>query len=142
MGKIGNGVITAGLVLQLLWFGFFIIVAGTFHHRMRLVPTISAQRPGIRWQSYLYTLYLVSGLILIRSLFRVIEYIQGNNGSLMRNEAFLYVFDAVPMFVVVVWLHWRHPSEIGLLLRGLQPEVNGLKLIKLGSLGSGMGWSK
>ncbi|KAK3935405.1 RTA1-domain-containing protein [Diplogelasinospora grovesii] len=136
LGDIGNGVIIAGLVLQLLWFVFFAIVAAVFHRRMSLAPTASSGQPAIRWQSYLHTLYFVSGLIMVRSLFRVIEYVQGNTGYLLTTEAFLYVFDAVPMFIVVTWLHWKHPSEIGFLLRGLQPERNGFSLIKLSTVPS------
>lgn len=126
---IGNGVIIAGLVLQLLWFIFFMVAAIVFHRRMIWTPTSAARQPEIRWRSYLYTLYSVSTLIVIRSLFRVIEYIQGNTGYLMRHEAFLYVFDSLPMLTVVVYLHWKHPGEIGLLLRGQPAFTNGFKLI-------------
>jgi hypothetical protein len=126
---IGNGVIIAGLVLQLLWFIFFLVVAIIFHRRMNLAPTPAARQPEIRWRSYLRTLYFVSTLIVIRSLFRVIEYVQGNTGYIMKHEAFLYFFDSLPMLFVVVYLHWKHPGEIGVLLRGQPAVTNGFKLI-------------
>lgn len=126
---IGHGVIIAGLVLQLLWFLFFMVVAGVFHRRMTFLPTESARRPEIRWKSYLYSLYFVSGLIIIRSLFRVIEYVQGNDGYMMKHEAFLYIFDSLPMLVVVVFLHWKHPGEIALLLRGQPTYKSGFQMI-------------
>ncbi|KAJ9143093.1 RTA1-domain-containing protein [Pleurostoma richardsiae] len=129
LADIGNGVIVASLVLQLLWFAFFCVVAAVFHRRMKLVPTNASMQPGIRWETYLHTLYFVSTLIMIRSLFRVIEYIQGNKGYLLTTEAFLYVFDAVPMYIVVVCLHWKHPGELAVLLRGGIPETNGFKLV-------------
>ncbi|KAF3073949.1 hypothetical protein CI102_11976 [Trichoderma harzianum] len=128
MTNIGNGIIIAGLVLQLLWFVFFVIVAATFHRRMILVPTASSLKPGIRWQNYLHTLYFVSALIMIRSLYRVVEYAQGNSGYLMTTEAFLYVLDSLPMFIVVVWLLWKHPGEIGMLLKGQEPFTSGFQL--------------
>jgi len=128
MADIGNGVIITGLILQLLWFIFFIVVASAFHHRMKLVPTVASRQSEIRWQSYLYTLYLVSGLIIVRSLFRMIEFVEGSDGYLLSNEAFLYVFDTLPMFFMV-WLHWKHPGEIGVLLRGEKAYQNGFKLI-------------
>lgn len=128
MTNIGNGIIIAGLVLQLLWFVFFVIVAATFHRRMILVPTASSLNPGIRWQNYLHTLYFVSALIMIRSLYRVVEYAQGNSGYLMTTEAFLYVLDSLPMFIVVVWLLWKHPGEIGMLLKGQEPFTSGFQL--------------
>ena len=77
----------------------------------------------------LYTLYIVSALIMIRSLFRAIEYIQGQDGYLLQTEAFLYVFDALPMFIVVALLHWRHLGEIAVLLRGSVPCTNGFHLV-------------
>lgn len=57
-------------------------------------------------------LYAASGLILVRSLFRVVEYVQGNNGYLLRNEVFLYVFDAVLMAACMLVFLFYHPSRI------------------------------
>jgi hypothetical protein len=48
---------------------------------------------------------------------------------LLSTEAFLFVFDAALMFIVMVWMNWFHPAEIGLLLRGEQPMTSGLDLI-------------
>ncbi|CAI4214255.1 unnamed protein product [Parascedosporium putredinis] len=59
----------------------------------------------------------------------VIEYFQGNGGSLMRSEAFVYVFDATLMILVLGWMNWFHPGEIGLLLRGGPAGKNGLELM-------------
>lgn len=129
LSDVGNGVIIAGLVLQLVWFLFFIVLAVIFHKRMRYFPTSASRQPEIRWESYLYTLYFVSVLIMIRSLFRVVEYIQGNSGYLMEHEAFLYIFDSLPMLVVVAYLNVKHPGEIGMLLRGQRPVTNGFKLL-------------
>ncbi|KAI4860537.1 RTA1 like protein-domain-containing protein [Hypoxylon rubiginosum] len=129
--NIGNGLVIATLILQLLWFLFFVVVAVMFHRSMRMVPTLTAQRPDIRWQNYLITLYVVSILVMIRSLFRAIEYIEGRTGSLQSTEVFFYIFDSLLMFMAVVYLHWKHPSEIGSLLRGEQPVTNGLKLITM-----------
>lgn len=54
---------------------------------------------------------------MVRSMFRLIEYIQGNNGFLLHHEAFLYVFDALLMFITMVIFNVIHPHEIGQLLR-------------------------
>lgn len=64
------------------------------------------------WQKHLYALYVASMLILVRSVFRVIEYVMGNNGYLLKKEVFLYIFDAVLMFLCMVWLNMVHPGEI------------------------------
>ncbi|KAF3017033.1 hypothetical protein E8E14_000140 [Neopestalotiopsis sp. 37M] len=126
---IGNGLVIATLILQLLWFLFFVVVALMFHRSMLKTPTPTAQRPDVRWQKYLITLYIVSLLVMIRSLFRAIEYIEGKTGYLQSTEAFFYVFDTILMFFAVVYLHWKHPSEIGALLKNEQPVTNGLRLI-------------
>lgn len=125
----GENIIIGGLFVQLAFFGFFVVAAGIFHRRMSLVPTERASDPAVRWKSYLLTLYVTSALILIRSIFRVIEYLNGNDGVLLRSEVFLYIFDALLMMVVLVWMNWFHPSELGLLLRGQSPGKNGLELV-------------
>lgn len=115
-----------------MFFGFFVVVAGVFHRRMALVPTAKACVPEVRWRRYLCSLYLVSALVLVRSIFRVAEYLQGSEGFLLRTEAFLYVFDALLMFGVMGWMNWFHPGEIGVLLRGGTAWSNGFALMKLG----------
>lgn len=125
----GENIIIGGLFVQLAFFGFFVVAAGIFHRRMAREPTERASDPAVRWRSYLLTLYVTSALILIRSIFRVIEYLNGNDGVLLRSEVFLYVFDALLMMVVLVWMNWFHPSELGLLLRGQSPGKNGLELV-------------
>lgn len=97
---------------------------------MNSIPTSRSQQSDCRWQIYLRTLYIAGSLIIIRNLFRVIEYAQGNDGYLITKEAFLYIFDALPMLAVVTWLNWMHPGEIGLLLRGEETFQNGFELIK------------
>jgi hypothetical protein len=57
-------------------------------------------------------LYLASGLIVVRSVFRVVEYLQGFDGYLLRHEAYLYIFDALLMFLVMVLFNVIHPSEV------------------------------
>jgi hypothetical protein len=67
---------------------------------------------NLPWKRHLYALYGSSALILVRSLFRVIEYLQGNSGYLLKHEVFLYVFDAILMLAVMVLFNWIHPSEV------------------------------
>ncbi|KAK7402523.1 hypothetical protein QQX98_011731 [Neonectria punicea] len=130
--KTGERVIIGGLFVQLTVFGIFMAVAALFHRRLRRTPTPKALDPVVRWQTYLTTLYATGVLIWVRSLFRVIEFIQGNDGELMQSEVYVFVFDGMLMFFVLSWMNWFHPGEIGLLLRGGQPINNGLELLKMG----------
>jgi hypothetical protein len=127
----GEKLIIAGLFTQLFFFAVFIGVAGTFHYRFvtdrplrrraasnhQLItsesPSVAARNlAGLPWQRHLYNLYVTSGLIMVRSIFRVVEYLQGNAGYLLSHEVFLYVFDAVLMLAVMGLFNWVHPSEI------------------------------
>lgn len=128
--EIGEYVIIGGLFVQLFVFGFFVVSSAIFHRRMNKAPTAKGQDPLVRWRWYLMTLYVTSALIWVRSVFRAIEYIEGNKGYLMTTEAFLFVFDSVLIFVCMIWMNWFHPSEIGMLLRGEEPIKNGLELMK------------
>ncbi|KAK9371773.1 RTA1 like protein-domain-containing protein [Lipomyces chichibuensis] len=114
LAKTGQDIILGGLVIQVLFFGFFIVTALVFHGRIQRHPT--RRSVALPWLKHQYTLYAASILILIRSLFRVIEYIEGNDGFLLRHEYFLYVFDAVLMWSVMILFLLAHPAEIARLL--------------------------
>ncbi|KAK7579489.1 hypothetical protein V3481_015285 [Fusarium oxysporum f. sp. vasinfectum] len=125
----GEKVIIVGLFVQLVFFGVFMVITAVYHKRLRETPTTRSLDLQVRWQVYLVTLYVAGALIWVRSLFRVVEFIQGNDGPLMRSEAYVFVFDGQLMFIVLAWMNWFHPSEIGLLLRGDQPPSHGLQLL-------------
>lgn len=55
---------------------------------------------------------------MVRSVFRLIEYAQGNAGYLISHEAHLYLFDSVLMFLTMALLVWEHPSQLNSKLRG------------------------
>jgi len=85
----GEKIIIVGLFLQLAFFGFFIVVAGLFHVRMlRAHRGASSHIHSLPWQRHMYALYVALALIMVRSIFRVIEYIQGNNGYLLAMRSF------------------------------------------------------
>lgn len=101
MYNIGEKMIIAGLWVQIVVFGFFVSVSALFNTRLARCRTVAAERRVIPWKRHLLILYLTSGLILVRSIFRVIEYLQGNGGYLISHEIFLYMFDALLMALVM-----------------------------------------
>ena len=115
--KTGENIILVGLALQVIFFGFFTIVAFIFNYRLRRASNLVIMEGGIVYQKQLNALYISSLLILVRSIFRVIEYGQGNDGYLMQHELFMYVFDAVLMVGVMVVFLVVHPGEISAKLR-------------------------
>ncbi|KAG9197703.1 hypothetical protein G6514_001130 [Epicoccum nigrum] len=112
--KVGEKLIIVGLFVQLAFFGLFVAVAGLFHTRLqRYGPgSMSVDLGTLPWKRHLLALYASSALILVRSVFRVIEYLMGNAGYLLRHEVFLYVFDAVLMLAVMIIFNFVHPSEV------------------------------
>ncbi|UPK89267.1 hypothetical protein LCI18_000202 [Fusarium solani-melongenae] len=104
LSKIGENIIVTGLFVQIVVFGFFICTSILFHSRLRQFPTPESLRGDVPWTRYLCVLYVSSLLILVRSIFRVVEYLQGNGGYLISHEIFLYIFDAVLMVLVMVIL--------------------------------------
>jgi hypothetical protein len=109
---LGQHVITGGLGIQVLFFGFFIVVAGIFHYRIARFPTTRSQSLSIPWARYLYILYAASLLIMVRSLFRIVEYVMGQDGILLKHEIYLYIFDATLMFIMMILFNVWHPSKI------------------------------
>lgn len=110
MSKTGEWVVVGGLIFQIIFFGLFVVVAFMFHTRLQKSPTTLSL--SVPWRKHLWALYISSALILIRSIFRVVEFVQGNTGYLFRHEVFMYIFDALLMFGVVVLFIFVHPGEI------------------------------
>jgi RTA1 like protein len=121
LSAVNNGahIVVGGLVVQILFFGFFIVTATVFHTRLMKLPTGQSISLGL-WRKHVKALYAASCLIMIRSVFRVVEYAMGNDGYLMRHEAFLYVFDGVLMLSVMVLYNFIHPDELKRALDGSQ----------------------
>ncbi|KAK4161117.1 RTA1 like protein-domain-containing protein [Cladorrhinum sp. PSN259] len=101
--NIGEKIIIVGLFIQIFMFGFFLVTTVVFHVRFRRCsgPDTCRQQTFVRWKRHLTVLYVVSAIILVRSIFRVVEYVQGNRGYLISHEIFLYLFDAVLMALVM-----------------------------------------
>lgn len=108
----GNTIILLGLGIQVFFFSGFIIVTAVFHVRITMNPTIKSQTTTSPWQRFLWVLYFSSMLIMVRSVFRMAEYAQGNDGSLLKKEVYVYVLDALLMLVVAVVFAVYYPSEV------------------------------
>lgn len=107
----GSNIIIVGLFVQLAFFGFFMVVAVNFHWKLVRRPTIQS-RSSFAWRKLIYTMYLASLLIMVRSVFRVVEYLQGNNGYILAHEVYLYALDALLMLAVMVLFNIIHPSAL------------------------------
>ncbi|KAJ6099292.1 hypothetical protein N7467_000827 [Penicillium canescens] len=110
--KTGERIIIAGLFVQIIFFGFFIVVSVLFDFKLRKYPIPRCFSREVQWRKHLNILYATSLLILVRSVFRLVEYIQGNQGYLLHHEVYLYVFDSLLIFIAMVVFNVAHPHEI------------------------------
>lgn len=110
--KWSERIVIAGLVIQIVAFGLFCVVSVVFHRRMKRAPTTESIGTLVPWESTLYMLYGVSILVMVRSIFRVVEYAQGYTGYALSHEWTLYAFDAILMWAVTVIFAWRFPSQL------------------------------
>ncbi|KAM0193079.1 hypothetical protein ACHAPI_007800 [Fusarium lateritium] len=112
MTKWAERIVIIGLVIQIIIFGLFCVVSVVFHRRMRYKPTAESIGTLVPWETTLYMLYAVSLLIMVRSVFRIVEYAQGYTGYTLSNEWTLYTFDTLLMWLVTAIFAWRYPSEL------------------------------
>ena len=124
--KLGEEVIIVGLIVQMIFFGFFIAVSVVFHKRMVNDPTSTSLGLSVNWERYMNVLYSCSVLIMIRCLYRVIEYIQGSSGTLQSHEYFAYIFDTALMSMVMGIFLFLHPSQV---LVGQHKQLDETELI-------------
>ncbi|KAH8663098.1 RTA-like protein [Tricladium varicosporioides] len=129
-----------GVAVQLIFFGLFSVIAvrfnftskrfaSEFEERITLV-TVGGDVEGNNkkgekyvkidggekilkrnWQSILRVVNVASVCILIRSVYRMVEFAMGRTGYPAKHEWMVYVFDALVIFpVVVLFIHW-HPGK-------------------------------
>ncbi|KAI4108130.1 MAG: hypothetical protein LQ339_002402 [Xanthoria mediterranea] len=110
--KLGENIILGGLFLQIIIFGLFVVASIVFHVRLQKRPTREAYAGDVKWQKMLWVLYAVSAIILVRNIFRVVEYLGGNAGPLLRVEWPIYVFDALLMAATMTIWFAGYPTLI------------------------------
>ncbi|KAJ3010299.1 hypothetical protein HKX48_007468 [Thoreauomyces humboldtii] len=100
-----TNLLIGGLVIQVVAFSIFILLAAIFHHRARM-----HSRNGDFWKVLMMALYFSSLCILARSVYRVIEFSQGYDGPIARRESFMYAFDFVFMQFATAAFLLVHPG--------------------------------
>ncbi|KAI5209616.1 RTA1 like protein [Aureobasidium subglaciale] len=115
LAKTGKTLMLLGLALQLIFFGFFLVVAITFWVRVK--KTIHTLPPvpqigGVPWTRLFIALFVAAALIIIRCAFRVVEFQQDADGALQSHEWYAYVFDAIPMLFVQTLFNVVHAGRV------------------------------
>ena len=109
---IGDYIIVAGLGLQVVMFVAFLYCCLTFDLRFRAHMTEIGATRDIPWQSCLNMLYSTSLLVLVRNIYRMVEFIMGQDGYLLSNEWPTYVFDGALMLMVMIGFFIWYPSQL------------------------------
>lgn len=107
-------VILIGLLVQIGFFGLFMLTALVFNLRFRALGPARTTTTGISWTKILYMLYSVSALVMGRSIFRVIEYAMGVDSYLFQHEWPLYSFDAALMLLAMITWGLLYPGDLNL----------------------------
>ena len=99
--KTGENILLGGLGINLVSFAIFCLQLFYFDYRTRKAPPAfpSGGLCQKGWRQFLYVIYLSSSLVLLRQIYRVIEFAQGFTGYLAVHEVYFYIFDTLPIFL-------------------------------------------
>ncbi|KAI9649427.1 hypothetical protein NHQ30_002003 [Ciborinia camelliae] len=104
----GYNIMKVGLVIQLLCFGFFLVVSLRFHV---VSKRFQNSWPDTQWKKLLMAINIASALIFARSIYRMIEFTSGSGGYLTVHEWNFYVFEALLILPVLVLFNVYHPAK-------------------------------
>jgi hypothetical protein len=110
---LGRTLIISGLIAQLVALALFILVS-FISHRLAISESMGLKTTPITifGSKYFHATYCVAGAMVVRSLVRGIEYLQGDKGFIIAHEIFIYLFDAAPMILVPVVYVFIHPGKL------------------------------
>ncbi|KAH6644253.1 RTA1 domain protein [Boeremia exigua] len=118
--NIGYGLMKASLICQLGVISIFCVISGVFHRRCVRAGITSRQVQGPLW-----TMYISMTLILIRTIYRIVEHFGTSRvpanprpnwdpmslSPIVRYEWFFWVFEASLMLMNTVLWNVRHPRR-------------------------------
>jgi len=97
--KLGKTLLIIGLSFSLASFTVFLASVGFVHCR-------SCGERG-KWRRLFFALYINGVCLIVRSSYRLLEYISGYRTGFFRKELWFYLLDAVPMLLAVgSWIVW------------------------------------
>ncbi|CAF1519649.1 unnamed protein product [Rotaria magnacalcarata] len=97
----GENILLGGLGVNLASFTLFCLQLFYFDYLTRKSPPVflNGSIYQRRWRLFLYVIYISSFFVLVRQIYRVIEFSQGFTGYLAVHEIYFYIFDTIPIFV-------------------------------------------
>ncbi|CAG8918218.1 unnamed protein product [Penicillium salamii] len=122
----GKHVAQIGVIVQLVAFGLFAVAAVRFNFTSKRFTEFVRERyesvsekehivGGVakdkHWPTLLRVVNFTTILILVRSIYRLVEFTEGTTGYLNTHEWPLYIFDALCIYPCVALFVWWHPSR-------------------------------
>ncbi|KAK4050418.1 hypothetical protein OIV83_003488 [Microbotryomycetes sp. JL201] len=120
--NIGEKVMIVGLVIQVITFGLFTVLLLVFGLKVRRnfpdqwfvtnsegIRALNFSKAPVRnWRILFWVMAFTTIGIIVRCVFRAIEYGDGYDSFLATNEVFFYLLDALPLWIVmnVYCLFW------------------------------------
>ncbi|KAF2178137.1 RTA1 like protein [Zopfia rhizophila CBS 207.26] len=108
--EIGTNVLIGGLGLQVATFVWFLSIVMRFWMITRDGIEVKSDAPR-GWFRVLQAIWVSSALILVRSIYRVIEFALGIDGYPFTHEWIFYVFEALPMLPAISVFCLIHPAK-------------------------------
>ncbi|KAH8924606.1 RTA1 like protein [Atractiella rhizophila] len=109
--NLGKAIIIAGFIIQVVAFSCFLVISYIFWRRAK------RNIPYSRGLQLVPVLWITAVPILVRTIFRFVEYASSNNsggengGFLLDHEVFLWIFDALLIFLATLFFGVYHPSR-------------------------------
>ncbi|OAQ76569.1 rta1 domain-containingprotein [Purpureocillium lilacinum] len=108
--ELSKQILLGGLITQVAALALFALTCWHAHRRIKSgqpLPDLT-----ISWQNHFRTLEVATLLLVVRSVVRSVEYLQGEGGFVVSHEVFIYVFDALPTFLIMVAFAVLHPARL------------------------------
>jgi hypothetical protein len=94
------------LSLQAALFGAFGLLVAVFHRRASKAGVLKKEL-----RTVLGVMYVSAGIVTVRCVYRLVEYVLGWESSLYRNEVYFWIFEATIMFLNTALLNLYHPGK-------------------------------
>jgi hypothetical protein len=111
--ELSETIVLSGIITQFVALAFFFLQTWVVKHRIQKeLPETLICDPSLRWKNHFRAIMAATVLLVVRSIVRATEYLQGQGGYIMSHEVFIYVFEASLMFLVMLVFIIIHPTRL------------------------------
>ncbi|KAI1407152.1 RTA1-domain-containing protein [Hypoxylon sp. FL1857] len=106
-------ILLAGLITQIVALSFFVLNCWHVYSRCKRDATLTMEKSiSFNWRNHFRAILIVAPVMIIRSIVRTVEFLQGNTGFVASHEVFIYLFDAFLMFAIMAVFIILHPARL------------------------------